>query len=104
MHRNALALTLALGIGAILIATRPLHAEDAACGIRDRVLDHLAATYGERRQALGLAGASQMVEVYASDSTGTWTLLVTSASGVTCMVAAGTGFAIDPPPIAGDPA
>lgn len=104
MHRNTLALTLALGIGAILIATQPLRAEEVTCGIRDRVLDHLATAYGERRQAAGLAGAAQMVEVFASDATGTWTILVTSSSGVTCMVAAGTDYESMPPPVAGDPA
>lgn len=33
-----------------------------------------------------------MVELFASDETGTWTLIVTSATGVTCMVAAGESW------------
>lgn len=106
MHRNhfALTLTLALGAGAILLATQSLRAEDATCGIRARVLDHLATTYGEARHMAGLAGADRMVEVFASDATGTWTILVTSASGITCMVAAGTDFRTIPPAAPGDPA
>lgn len=104
MHRHHFALTLALGAGIILLATQSLRAEDAVCGIRDGVLDHLATTFGERRQAAGLAGVAQMVEVFASDTTGTWTILVTTASGVTCMIAAGTDYEVVPPPVAGDPA
>ncbi len=104
MNRDRLTLTLGLGVGLILLTTQTLHAEGATCGIRARVLEHLQASYGERRQAAGLAGQTQMVEVYASDETGSWTILVTSASGISCIVAAGSDFETVPPPIAGDPA
>lgn len=104
MTRDRFILTLGLGVGLILLATQSLYAEGATCGIRERVLEHLQTSYGERRQAAGLAGEAQMVEVFASDDTGTWTILVTSASGVSCIVAAGAAFEIVPPPPAGDPA
>jgi hypothetical protein len=104
MNRDRFILTLGLGVGLILLATHSLHAQGTNCGTRARVLEHLQGSYGERRQAAGLAGEAQMVEVFASDDTGTWTILVTSASGVTCMIAAGAAFEIVPPPPAGDPA
>ena len=35
-----------------------------------------------------------VVEVFASSDTGTWTITVTNASGVTCLVASGQAFEI----------
>nr|WP_240789556.1 hypothetical protein [Pseudooceanicola onchidii] len=63
-----------------------------ACAPRDVVLERLATTYGETRQSIGLGPNNQMVEVFASDATGTWTITVTKATGVTCLVASGQAF------------
>lgn len=72
-----------------------LHAAPAAaaqCGPRDAVLAHLAGKYRETRQSVGLAANSMVMEVFASRETGSWTITVTSAQGVTCLVASGQGF------------
>lgn len=99
-------LALGLGLGAILLATQALHAEGATCLNRAEMLARLAAQYGETRQAIGLAGPTQMVEIFASAETGTWTITVTTASGQTCLLAAGESFepAMLPLPAPGDPA
>ena len=56
------------------------------------MLDRLSATYGETRQSIGLGTNNQMIEVFASDATGTWTITMTQASGMTCLVASGQAF------------
>lgn len=64
----------------------------ANCADRARVLDRLASAYGETRQSIGLGANNAVVEVFASRTTGTWTITVTLPSGVTCLVASGHGF------------
>lgn len=66
--------------------------QDMACATRAEVIDRLARDYGETRQAVGLASASQMVEVFASDETGSWTITMTRPDGTTCLMAAGQHF------------
>lgn len=62
------------------------------CAQRDVVIERLAERYGESRQTIGLAAQNRVVETFASIETGTWTITVTLPSGVTCLVASGTGF------------
>ncbi|ASM71228.1 MULTISPECIES: hypothetical protein [Roseobacteraceae] len=62
------------------------------CGPRALVVDRLAQGYGETRQSMGLGTNNQMIEVFASSETGTWTITVTSPAGVTCLVASGQAF------------
>jgi hypothetical protein len=82
---------------AILPATQAR--AQAICGNRDQVVEHLRDRYGERVRSMGLAADSRIVEVFASDETGTWTIAVTSARGVTCLIASGRHFeAVTPGP------
>lgn len=62
------------------------------CGPRAAVVTRLADGYGETRQSMGLGGNNAVVEVFASDETGSWTITVTGTNGITCMVASGQGF------------
>ncbi|MBO6884325.1 MAG: hypothetical protein JJ869_12210 [Marivita sp.] len=62
------------------------------CAARDLVIERLASSYGETRQSIGLAQNNTMVEVFASTTTGSWTITVTNASGLTCLVASGQAF------------
>jgi hypothetical protein len=69
-----------------------------ACGPRDVVVERLATAYGETRRSIGLGSNSHIVEVFASTSTGTWTITVTSPSGITCLAASGHAYeAVDEP-------
>lgn len=86
-------LALGLGVGAILLTAGQLQAQGAArCADRDAVVQRLTENYGETRQSIGLASDRQVVEVFASADSGTWTITVTTAQGVTCLIAAGRGF------------
>lgn len=62
------------------------------CAPREVVVGRLAGGYGETRQSMGLAARGSVVEVFASDETGTWTITVTNPAGVTCLVASGQSF------------
>ena len=73
-------LTLGLLIGAGL-PRRAGPRGDRVCAERTTIVERLAAEYGETRQAIGLASASQVVEIFASDETGSWTITVTRPDG-----------------------
>ncbi len=62
------------------------------CGPRELVVNRLAEGYGETRQSMGLGANNAVIEVFASEETGTWTITVTSPNGMTCLVASGQAF------------
>ncbi|NNE51182.1 MAG: hypothetical protein HKN30_02145 [Sulfitobacter sp.] len=65
----------------------PAHA--AGCALRDAMVEKLTETYAERLTATGLQNAQSMVEIWTSDETGTFTILVTRPNGISCLVSAG---------------
>jgi hypothetical protein len=62
------------------------------CAPRSAVIMRLAEGYGETRQAMGLGANNAMVEVFASDETGSWTITITTPNGLTCLMASGQAF------------
>ena len=98
-----------LGLVALLSVTQPALAQAAPnpsqCATRDKVVELLAAKYGETRHGIGMAANNTVMEVFASDKTGTWTITVTMPTGVTCMVASGQGYEAlsEPLPALGSP-
>lgn len=81
---------LSFGFVALLLATDI--AQAAQCGKRDVVIDRLASHYGETRRAMGLASGNGIIELYASEEDGTWTITVTRPDGITCLLGAGNAF------------
>lgn len=83
---------LSFGIGAMLLAANHAQTQGANCADHATIVERLAQNYGERRQSMGLGDNNTILEVFASDTTGTWTITVTAAGGLTCLVAAGRAF------------
>ncbi len=65
------------------------------CGARDSVVAALGEKYGEVRRGGGLAGPTAIFEIWASEATGTWTILKTTPNGLTCVMAVGDGWQDD---------
>jgi len=63
-----------------------------ACGDRDKIVGQLQAKYQESHRASGLETDTKMVEIWTSEASGTWTILVTQANGQTCVAAAGKNW------------
>lgn len=80
------------GALAALCLIVPTVAEATTCAPREVVIDRLTKKFGETRQSIGLGPNNQMIEVFASDSTGTWTITATRASGLACLLASGQAF------------
>ncbi len=84
---------------AILVASivSPVAAwAQAACGSRDEMISTLAETFKEEPVGIGLLSPSHAMELLISES-GSWTLLVTTPSGRSCIVSAGESWISDMP-------
>ena len=75
-----------------LVGARDAEAQGANCYSHGMVVTRRAERFGETRVGVGLAANGAMLEVFASDETGTWTIAVTSPGGATCLVASGTDW------------
>lgn len=94
---NQTLLALSLGLASIALVPHPAFPQSAPeCGARAAVVAQLAARYGETRRSWGLA-QNAVIEVYASDATGSWTIAVTTPDGQMCLVAAGQGYQSEAP-------
>jgi len=76
----------------MLIAPNASWAQRSACGERSAIVERLSSKYGESRKSMGLNHNNGVVEVFASEETGTWTILLTMPSGQSCLIAAGQNW------------
>lgn len=88
---NQMMFALSLGIGGMILAADIARGQ-TRCDARDRVLAFLAERYGETRRSIGIAGEGAVMELFAAEGTGTWTLTVTLPDGQTCLVASGSAY------------
>lgn len=85
-------MTMIVTAAAVLMTGPALAQSGPNCAPREIVVDRLASKYGETRQSMGLGANNAVVEVFASDDSGSWTITVTSANGMTCLVASGQAY------------
>lgn len=82
-----------IGLGLMVLMAQNVAAQQTRnCAPRDTVIERLASSYGETRQSIGLGSQGSVVETFASDETGSWTITVTMPNGMTCLVASGQSF------------
>ena len=85
-------MTRTLIIAAALIAGMATAAQaQMVCDTRDSIVEMLGKVYGEVRRGGGLGGGN-LLEIWVSEATGTFSILQTYPSGFTCIVAAGDGW------------
>ncbi len=84
-------LTAALVFGMVATAPPVAHAQ-LSCGDRKSMVEQLSRAYGEARKGAGLAGQTALFEIWASNATGTWTILKTTPNGVACVIAVGENW------------
>ncbi|SPH23508.1 hypothetical protein DEA8626_02572 [Defluviimonas aquaemixtae] len=84
--------TLALVLGAAALAP-PSHAQQILpCFERGHLIEKLAGGYGERQTGAGLSGPQQLVELWSSSETGSFTIVLTQPDGRSCVLATGTSW------------
>ncbi len=93
-YRAAACLALAL----LAVAAPPLgsdpalaQAAPAICKTRDSLLTQLETKYGEVPVAIGVAGGA-LIELLTAKDGMTWTIILTTPKGMSCLVASGDGW------------
>ncbi len=82
-----------LVLAILLFAGSPsIAAAQTVCVDRAAMLDGLAAEYGEQLTEVKMIENFGLVEVLKSPSKGTWTIILTKPSGISCMLAVGEGL------------
>jgi len=96
---------LALGIAALMTfsACAPAAAQQSMCAAREQVVGMLESRYSETVRGRGLANESRVIEIWASDEAGTWTITMTMPNGMTCLMASGQHYETIVPEPEGDP-
>ena len=92
MQRNILtmtALALGVGLGLDLGLATPAPAQEAACAKHAAVVGKLDEVYGERLAGRGIVSPTVIFELYASEKSGTWTILRTDTTGMSCVMITG---------------
>lgn len=83
--------TTALVFGAAALAP-PADAQTLRCLPRDALIEKLENRYGETLTGGGLQSATQLLEVWSSDATGSFTVFLTRPDGISCIVATGNDW------------
>ena len=76
----------------LTLAATAASAQQPTCDERDRVLELLAKKYKESPIAAGVTNTGGLVEVLTDGKGGSWTIIVTTPQGMSCLVAAGEGW------------
>ncbi len=91
MFKRLFGIALAFGMA----ATAPPAFAQKSCAQREHLVAKLKDSYAEELKFGGLQktrGAQSVMEVWTSKETGSYTVLMTHANGLSCIVAVGTDF------------
>lgn len=90
MKKTVLKMTIGLGI--VVLAAQQVQAQPCNCAPRADVLQRLSEAYGETRRGIDIARQGAVMELFASDQSGSWTITVTLPDGMTCLVTSGRAY------------
>lgn len=98
MFRICIVSAICVLTGAAALQARSPIAE-VICAPRDEMVHKLSHQFGERMAGMGVRSPESVMEVWQSDRSGRWTLVMNYADGKSCIVAMGEGWETLP----GDP-
>ncbi len=96
--RAAAIVALALvAVGAVPLGSEPASAQGAPaiCRARDGLLIQLESKYGEVPVAIGVTGGvagGALIELLTAKDGMTWTIILTTPKGLSCLIASGEGW------------
>lgn len=95
MHRIVAA---AIAVTAALTAASTAYAQQRPCAPTALMIERLAKTFGEHLAAAGLSAGGKIVSFYANAEKQTFTILMSTPDGISCVVDSGEAFAIEAAP------
>lgn len=81
----------------VTIASSTASAQGVPCGPSQALTARLAGEYGEAVTGGGIDAAGRLLRIFANAETGTWTAVVTSPEGLSCIVSSGENWANERP-------
>ncbi|PHQ98458.1 MAG: hypothetical protein COB40_00065 [Marinosulfonomonas sp.] len=84
--------TSALIFGAAALAPPANAQQHTKCLDRDTMVQILETRYNETLSSVGLQGSSQLLEIWRSEASGSFTVLITNPEGTSCIVASGQNW------------
>ncbi len=88
--RNLITLIVGLTVG--LVASTAMAQGQLQCNERDSFLAVLDQKYQETIVGMGVTNTGGLVELLTNPKGATWTIIVTTPQGMSCLVAAGEGW------------
>ena len=88
--------TLAFILGAAALAPPAFSQGTTPCFDRARLIENLSSGYSESLAGAGLRSSQQLLELWTSPETGTFTIFVTLPDGTSCVLASGKNFHLMP--------
>ncbi len=80
-----------LGLASVMLAPEAMAQNAVPCGDRTNLITMLDGKYQEGLSGFGVSGSANLVEVYVSEK-GSFTVVMTNAKGVSCVIAAGESW------------
>ena len=101
MFTQTRSLSLAALFAAISLISNVKAVEAAPqCGDHDKIVDVLGHKFKEERRVMGVVNSTAVMEIFMSPQ-GTWTMVITDTSGMSCITAAGEEWQDVPVAVAG---
>ena len=101
MSVHICSLSLMAAFSAISVISNSSPAEAAPqCGRHDKIVDVLGHKFKETRRVMGVVNSKAVMEIFMS-AQGTWTMVITDTSGMSCITAAGEEWQDIPVAVAG---
>lgn len=92
MKKAVLAIALAAWLGPFWTQATLADAGSQLCKTRDEVASILALQHGELPVSGGIHGDDAVLELFVSEGSKTWSIIITQPDGTACLVAAGTDW------------
>lgn len=80
---------------AVLLSATQLSAQEK-CGKYSEITGFLTDQFGETLQSFGSMFNGSVLFTFANNETGSWSVLIVAPSGVTCVMATGNSYSIEP--------
>ena len=101
MFTQTCSLSLAAALAAISLVSIAGKAEAAPqCGNHDKIVNVLGNKFKETRRVMGVVNSKAVMEIFMS-AQGTWTMVITDTSGISCITASGEEWQDVPVAVAG---
>jgi hypothetical protein len=101
MFAQTCSLSLVAALAAISLVGIAGKAEAAPqCGNHDKIVEVLGDKFKETRRVMGVVNSTAVMEIFMSPQ-GTWTIVITDTSGLSCITASGEEWQDVPVAVAG---